>query len=78
MSAQYTATLLLPESDPYHVWEKRFLNDVGTHARFMRAAKWKLEDGKKRIKATMEWRREFQPEIIEPGDIAIEAEKGKL
>ncbi|RSH80030.1 uncharacterized protein EHS24_009702 [Apiotrichum porosum] len=75
---EYTATLLLPESDPYHVWEKRFLNDVGTHARFMRAAKWKLEDGKKRIKATMEWRREFQPEIIEPGDIAIEAEKGKL
>lgn len=44
----------------------------------MRAAKWKLEDAKKRIKATMEWRREFRPETIEPGDVAIEAETGKM
>ncbi|CAK9787087.1 CRAL/TRIO domain-containing protein [Cutaneotrichosporon oleaginosum] len=75
---EYTATLLLPESDPYHVWEKRFLEDVGTHARFMRAAKWNVEHGKKRIKATMEWRREFRPELIEPEDVAIEAETGKI
>ncbi|BEI83712.1 hypothetical protein CcaverHIS002_0403160 [Cutaneotrichosporon cavernicola] len=75
---EYTATLLLPESDPYHVWEKRFLDDVGTHARFMRAAKWHLENGKKRILATMEWRREFRPELIEPEDVAVEAETGKI
>lgn len=60
------------------MWEKRFLEDVGTHARFMRAAKWNVENGKKRIKATMEWRREFQPELIEPDDVAIEAETGKM
>lgn len=44
----------------------------------MRAAKWKLEDGKKRIKATMEWRREYKPELIEPGDVGVEAESGKM
>jgi hypothetical protein len=44
----------------------------------MRAAKWNVENGKKRIKATMEWRREFQPELIEPDDVAIEAETGKM
>lgn len=44
----------------------------------MRAAKWKLEDGKKRIKATMEWRREYKPELIEPGDVSVEAESGKM
>ena len=44
----------------------------------MRAAKWKLEDGKKRIKQTMEWRREFKPELIEPEDVGVEAESGKM
>jgi hypothetical protein len=44
----------------------------------MRAAKWKLEDGKKRLKSTMEWRREFKPELIEPGDVGVEAESGKM
>ncbi|KAK4689874.1 hypothetical protein P7C73_g228, partial [Tremellales sp. Uapishka_1] len=74
----YTATLLLPESDPYHPWEKRFLSDPGCHPRYMRAAKWKLEDGKKRIKGTMEWRREYKPELIQPGDVGVEAETGKI
>ncbi|WOO82131.1 CRAL-TRIO domain-containing protein [Vanrija pseudolonga] len=75
---EYTATIALPESDDYYPWEQRFLADIGTHARYMRAAKWKLDDAKKRIKATMEWRREFRPETIEPGDVAIEAETGKI
>jgi hypothetical protein len=44
----------------------------------MRAAKWKLEDGKKRLRSTMEWRREFKPELIEPGDVGVEAESGKM
>lgn len=44
----------------------------------MRAAKWKMDDAKKRIKATMEWRREFKPELIEPGDVSVEAETGKM
>jgi len=44
----------------------------------MRAAKWKFEDAKKRIKGTIEWRREYKPELIRPGDIGVEAETGKM
>jgi hypothetical protein len=35
---QYAYSLLLPESDPYHPWEKRFLEDPGTMSRYCRAA----------------------------------------
>lgn len=75
---EYTRTLLLPETDSYHPWELRFLSDPGTHPRYMRAAKWKMEDAKKRIKGTIDWRREFKPELIEPGDVGVEAETGKI
>lgn len=44
----------------------------------MRAAKWKMDDAKKRIKGTIEWRREFKPELISPEDVGIEAETGKM
>jgi hypothetical protein len=35
----------------------------------MRAAKWKLEDGKKRIIGTLEWRRDFKPDLIPPDEV---------
>lgn len=38
----------------------------------MRAAKWDLEDAKKRIKATMEWRRDYKPDLIPPDEVSIE------
>jgi hypothetical protein len=44
----------------------------------MRAAKWKMDDAKRRIKGTIEWRREFKPELIEPEDVSVEAETGKM
>jgi hypothetical protein len=44
----------------------------------MRAVKWKLEDGKKRIKATMEWRRDFKPDLISPEEVRAESETGKM
>jgi hypothetical protein len=37
-----------------------------------------LPDAKTRIKGTIEWRREYKPELIEPGDVGIEAETGKM
>lgn len=77
-ATQYTSTLLLPESDPYHPWEARFLADPGCHPRYMRAAKWKMPDAKNRIKGTIEWRREFKPELISPDDVSVEAETGKM
>lgn len=44
----------------------------------MRAAKWKMDDAKKRIKGTMDWRREFKPDLIKPEDVAETAATGKL
>ena len=37
----------------------------------MRAAKWDLEDGKKRIEGTMQWRREFKPDLIPPEEVSL-------
>lgn len=47
-------------------------------ARYLRASKWKLDEARKRIKATIEWRREFQPELIPPDEVKIEAATGKM
>lgn len=67
---QYAHTLVLPESDPYREWEVRWLNKPDTIPRYMRAAKWDLEDGKKRIEGTLHWRREFKPELIPPEEVS--------
>lgn len=44
----------------------------------MRAAKWQLDDAKKRIKSTLEWRRDYKPDLIPPEEVRIESETGKL
>lgn len=44
----------------------------------MRAAKWNFADAQKRIKATIEWRREFKPDLIPPEEVRIESETGKM
>ena len=44
----------------------------------MRAAKWKLEDGKKRIKGTIEWRREYKPDLISADQVKVENDCGKM
>ncbi|KZT01161.1 CRAL/TRIO domain-containing protein [Laetiporus sulphureus 93-53] len=75
---KHAETLRLPESDPYAEWELRWLDRWDTIPRYMRAAKWNLDDGKKRIKGTMEWRREFKPDLIPPEEVRIEAETGKI
>lgn len=75
---EYTKTIQLPESDPYYPWEQRFLNDPGCHPRYCRAGKWRMDDCKKRIKGTMEWRRDFKPDLITPADVKPEAQTGKI
>ncbi|KAI0778940.1 CRAL/TRIO domain-containing protein [Trametes elegans] len=75
---EYADTLLLPESDPYHPWERRWLTKSDTIPRYMRAAKWDLEDAKKRLKNTVEWRRDFKPDLIPPDEVRIESETGKI
>jgi hypothetical protein len=71
LAIQYAFTLLLPESDPYHPWEKRFLSDPGCMPRYCRAAKWKMDNAKERIRGTIEWRREFKPDLIKPDHVKI-------
>ncbi|KAL5494780.1 hypothetical protein ACEPAI_242 [Sanghuangporus weigelae] len=75
---EYAKEQQLPESDDYHVWEKRWLEKPDTVPRYMRAAKWKLDDAKKRLKATLEWRREYKPDLIPPDEVKIESETGKI
>ncbi|KAG9222181.1 hypothetical protein CCMSSC00406_0009006 [Pleurotus cornucopiae] len=75
---EYADSLLLPSSDPYHHWEKRWLTRPDTIPRYMRAAKWHYADAQKRIKGTLEWRREFQPDLIVPDEVEVESETGKI
>ncbi|THH09331.1 hypothetical protein EW145_g2088 [Phellinidium pouzarii] len=75
---EYSVEVMLPEEDPYYVWEKRWLEKADTVPRYMRAAKWKLDDGKKRLQTTLEWRREYKPDLIPPDEVKIESETGKI
>ncbi|KAG5643291.1 hypothetical protein DXG03_001218 [Asterophora parasitica] len=75
---EYAHSLLLPPTDPYHPWELRWLNKPDTMTRYSRASKWNYADAQKRIKATMEWRREFKPDLIPPEEVRIESETGKI
>ena len=68
---QYAHTLVLPESDSYRKWELRWLNKPDTIPRYMRAAKWDLGDAKKRIEATIHWRRDFKPDLIPPEEVCL-------
>ncbi|KAG9126781.1 hypothetical protein FRC07_002017 [Ceratobasidium sp. 392] len=76
---KYAKTIMLPESDPYYEHERHWLlDDPECCGRYMRAAKWKLDDGKKRIKGTLEWRREYKPDLIPPEEVRIESQTGKI
>lgn len=68
--SQHALNLVLPETDPYHEWELRWLNQPDTIPRYMRAAKWNLEDAKKRIEGTIHWRRDFKPDLIPPEEVS--------
>ena len=69
---------MLPKDDPYYPWELRWVNRPDTMPRYMRAAKWRFDDAQKRIKATLEWRRDFRPDLIPPEEVRIESVSGKM
>ena len=69
---------MLPPTDDYHPWELRWLNKPDTISRYMRASKWNLRDAENRLKATLEWRREYKPDLIPPDEVKIEGETGKM
>lgn len=77
------SSLVLKPSDgkifeEYGNWEKKFLDRSDTYSRYMRASDWKLDEAKRRIKETLEWRRSYKPDLIKPSEIAKEAEGGKV
>lgn len=76
---EYTESNLMIESNhDYYIWEKKFLDRKDTYSRYMRAADWKMDNAKKRIKDTLEWRRSYKPDLISPEEIKVEAEGGKV
>lgn len=62
---------MLSEQDSYYPWEKRFLDDPGCIPRYCRAAKWRMDNARDRIKGTMEWRREYKPELLKPDEVKV-------
>lgn len=75
---KYADTVMLPPTDDYHPWELRWLNKPDTIPRYMRASKWNPRDAENRLKATLEWRREYKPDLIPPDEVKIESETGKM
>jgi hypothetical protein len=78
MMFQYTNRLRLSATDAYYPLERRRLDLPDTLPRYLRPAKWQLDDAKKRIKSTIEWRWSYQPELIAPEEVRLESETGKL
>ena len=56
---KYASTLVLPESDPYHPNERKWLTSPGCIERYIRASKWNIEDAKRRINNTLQWASKF-------------------
>jgi hypothetical protein len=44
----------------------------------MRASKWNIRDAETRLKATLEWRREYKPDLISLDEVKAEGETGKI
>ncbi|KAF8323718.1 CRAL/TRIO domain-containing protein, partial [Clavulina sp. PMI_390] len=76
---EYGQSIMLPETDPYYPNEKKWLiEDEACAERYMRASKWRMDEAKKRIKGTLEWRRDYKPDLIPADEVKVEAETGKI
>lgn len=68
----------LAQSDASYVpWERRWIEDPSTARRYARAVKYDEASAKRRAAETLEWRREFKPDLIIPGEVRREGETGK-
>lgn len=66
-----------PCDSTYEPFENRWLSDPMLWHRYLRSVRGDLKHAKKRIIETLEWRREFKPDIIPPEEVAPEAVTGK-
>lgn len=78
LRAYVDSELALSDSDPYSAMEKKYLDTENCMVRFLKASDWKMEEAKKRVKATLEWRRGYKPDLIPPDEIREETEGGKI
>lgn len=67
----HIAPQLLPDTDEYHKREKAFLTD-STLQRYLRARKWDLEGAKKQLDGSIQWRRSYKPDMIDPKEVEPE------
>ncbi|KAI9306925.1 CRAL-TRIO domain-containing protein [Cunninghamella echinulata] len=74
---EYMNTIMLEETHEYYENEKRFLTE-GTLKRYMRARKWDYEAAKTMLENTVNWRRDYRPDQIDPDYIRPESETGKM
>ncbi|KAI3625516.1 hypothetical protein CBS9595_000877 [Malassezia furfur] len=66
-----------PCEPAYAKYEEAWLQDNNVYKRYLRATRGDLRSSKRRIIDTLQWRREFKPEIIPPDEVAPEATTGK-
>ncbi|WFD34377.1 4-nitrophenylphosphatase [Malassezia cuniculi] len=66
-----------PPPESYAPFEKIWASEEDMYRRYMRAAKGDMRNARKRILDTLQWRREFRPDIIPPDEVAPEGETGK-
>jgi 4-nitrophenyl phosphatase len=70
-------TSLESKDASYVPWERKWIEDPSTTRRYGRAVKWDVAQAKKRAAETMNWRREFKPDLLVPDKVKIEGETGK-
>ncbi|KAG9290508.1 hypothetical protein G9A89_002483 [Geosiphon pyriformis] len=73
----YVETILLPVGDPRYEVERRWVSDQCLK-RYLRAAKWNLREAKQRVLETLEWRRDYKPDQIDPKEVEPECVTGKI
>jgi hypothetical protein len=56
--------------------ERKWLDDRCL-IRYLKATKWNVEQALDRLRNTISWRRDYQPDLISPEEVKIEAETGK-
>ncbi|KAI9310172.1 CRAL-TRIO domain-containing protein [Dichotomocladium elegans] len=74
---EYIHSIILPESHEYYASEKGFVTE-GTLKRYLRARKYNYEASKTMLQNTIEWRRSYRPDELDPDYIKPEAETGKM
>ena len=73
--AEYRAAHPCPPD--YEKFEQRWFSEPSLWHRYLRSTHGDVKHSKKRAIETLEWRRDYKPDIIPPDEVAPEAETGK-